>query len=81
MRELVCGLLGIALALLIARAVLSWFPALRDSAVGRALDRITEPVLAPVRRAIPPVRMGGGALDLSTLIVAVAIGMLRSIIC
>ncbi len=81
MRELVCGLLGVALAILIARAVVSWFPSVRDSAVGRTLDRITDPVLTPVRQAIPPIRMGGGALDLSTIIVALAIGMVRSLIC
>lgn len=81
MRALLCGLLGVALALLVARAVVSWFPSVRDSSVGRTLDRLTDPVLVPVRRAIPPIRMGGGALDLSTVIVAVAIGMVRSLIC
>ncbi len=34
---------------------------------------VTEPVLGPLRRAIPPVRMGMAALDLSPIIVFVAI--------
>jgi len=34
---------------------------------------LTEPVLGPLRRAIPPVRMGMAALDLSPIIVFVVI--------
>lgn len=47
----------------------SWFPLEPDSAAHRAwvfCRRITEPVLEPVRRVVPPV---GGALDLSPIIV------------
>jgi YggT family protein len=36
--------------------------------VVRALDRITEPVLRPIRRLLPPVRAGGMAIDLSLII-------------
>lgn len=81
MGDLLCLLLGVALLAIIARALLSWFPNARDSGFARIVDRVTDPVIVPVRRAVPPIRMGGGALDLSTLIVAVAIGMLRSIVC
>lgn len=34
---------------------------------------LTEPVLGPLRRAVPPVRMGVASLDLSPIIVFVAI--------
>ena len=47
----------------------SWFPLEPDSAAHRAwvfCRRMTEPVLEPVRRVVPPV---GGALDLSPIIV------------
>ena len=57
---------------LVARALLSWFPAEPGTGlygVVRALDRITEPVLRPVRRLLPPVRAGGMAIDLSIIIV------------
>jgi YggT family protein len=57
---------------LIVRALLSWFPAPPGSAlsqVNRALDRVTEPTLRPVRRILPPVRAGGMAIDLSILVV------------
>ena len=30
--------------------------------------QLTEPVLGPLRRIIPPVRLGGAAIDLSALI-------------
>lgn len=56
--------------------VLSWFPMAPDGA-GRQLfellRRITEPVLGPLRRAIPPV---GGVFDLSPLIVLLVLSIL-----
>jgi len=30
--------------------------------------RITEPVLAPIRRLVPPVQVGGGYVDLSPMV-------------
>ena len=35
----------------------------------RVLDAITEPVLRPVRRILPPVRVGGHGIDLSIIVV------------
>lgn len=57
---------------LIVRALLSWFPVRPGSAlvpVQRALAAVTEPVLRPIRRILPPVRAGGMAIDLSILLV------------
>ena len=34
---------------------------------------LTEPVLGPLRRALPPVRLGGMGLDLSPMIVLLGI--------
>ncbi|MDZ7734058.1 MAG: YggT family protein [Acidimicrobiia bacterium] len=42
---------------------------------------LTEPVLGPLRRALPPVRLGTVGLDLSPIIVFLGITILRSIIC
>ena len=42
------------------------------------LHRITEPVLAPVRRLLPPWKTGG--LDLSPLIVLIAIQFVERVI-
>ncbi len=59
---------------LIVRAILSWFPASPGSPLSRVmalLDAVTEPVLRPIRRVVPPVGVGGMAIDLSILIVIV----------
>jgi YggT family protein len=63
-----CILGNLYILILIARAVISWFPLRSDSpfvAVARFLNAVTEPVLAPVRRVIPP----AGMFDLSFLVV------------
>ena len=36
--------------------------------VARFLKQITEPVLAPIRRIVPPIQAGGGYLDLSPMV-------------
>ena len=36
--------------------------------VAKFLRQITEPVLAPIRRIVPPVQAGGGFLDLSPMV-------------
>jgi YggT family protein len=69
--------------LIFARVILSWFPP-----TGGVLDQIqnlvlsaTEWLMGPLRRVIPPVRLGAAALDLSPLIVLLGITVLRSILC
>jgi YggT family protein len=62
----------IYLLILLVRAVLSWFPYSQDSPlnpVRRVVFTLTEPVLAPFRRIIPPV----GMLDLSFLVAFIAV--------
>ncbi len=57
---------------LFARIILSWFPVAPGGAMASVLSglySVTEPVLGPIRRAIPPLRIGAMALDLSPLIV------------
>jgi YggT family protein len=69
---LLCTALQLYVLLIFLRIVLSWFPVTPDTAmasVAGALIAVTEPVLGPVRRALPPVRMGGMGLDLSPIIV------------
>lgn len=64
---------------LLGRIVLSWFPPSRGGvleSIRNILDRITEPVLGPIRRLLPPVRMGGMGLDLSPLIVFLGLEIL-----
>ena len=44
------------------------------------LSRIIEPILRPIRAVIPPVRVGGAALDLSPLILIVGLQLLAIIL-
>jgi YggT family protein len=68
---------------LFARIILSWFPLQPDGAGAQAfsiLYTVTEPVLGPVRRAIPPVRLGGMGLDVSVIIVVFGLQILLRLI-
>jgi len=83
-QTLVCRLLEAYLIIMFARIILSWFPIAPDSGMATAygfLYSITEPVLGPIRRVMPPMGMGGMGLDLSPLVVFFGITILRSIIC
>jgi len=44
------------------------------------LDRIIYPVLLPLRRVLPPLRLGGAMLDLSPIVLLIAIRVLQSIV-
>lgn len=41
---------------------------------------LTEPVLRPIRRLLPPLRVGATALDLSPIIVFVLIALLQRVV-
>jgi len=62
---------------LIAYVILSWVPRLPEPLVPFQLGvrRLVDPVLAPLRRVIPPLRLGGGALDLSILVLFFGISL------
>jgi YggT family protein len=73
-------LLTIFLVILVARAILSWFPVNPNSplaSINRILLDITEPIMAPIRRVIPP----AGMFDMSFLVVFIVLLVLRSILC
>ena len=69
---LLCTLAQLYMLALFVRIVLSWFPISPGGAMASIfsfLYTVTEPVLGPVRRMLPPVGMGGMGLDLSPIIV------------
>jgi YggT family protein len=71
LQRILTDIVWIYIVALVARALLSWFPSEPGTtlySIVRALDRITEPVLRPVRRLLPPVRAGGMAIDLSIIV-------------
>lgn len=73
--------LEVYVVVLIARALFSWFPIRPGgpmASVNSLLWRITEPVLAPVRRLIPPLQAGGTGFDVSFLLVVIALEVVAS---
>lgn len=80
MTELICLLLQAFVIIVFVRIVLSWFPATSDgllAQVQRLTFSLTEWAMAPLRRAIPAVRLGGAALDLSPMIILIGIFVLQ----
>lgn len=80
---IICNLISLYLILLFARIILSWFPVSPGGAMAQifsVLYTITEPVLGPIRRAIPPIGMGGMGFDLSPIIVIFGVQILKSVI-
>jgi YggT family protein len=78
-QEVLCYLLTAYLLVMFARMIFSWIPPTSGGlmTVQRVLADLTEPVLAPVRRVIPP----AGVLDLSFLVVVILLGILRNVVC
>jgi YggT family protein len=79
--RIVCILLTLYWFALFVRILMSWFPAPQSGAGRRFFEiiyDITEPVLRLVRGLLPPVRMGAMGLDLSPIIVFVALGILQA---
>lgn len=71
--EVIRYVVGIFLIVLFARVLLSYFPISPGTvmySLQRGVGTVTEPVLAPVRKVLPPVNFGGSAqLDLSPIVV------------
>lgn len=77
---IICAFLIVYMIVMGARAVLSWFPVRPGTAmasVNAVLRDVTEPVLAPVRRVIPPI----GMIDISFMVVFFVLYLLLQILC
>jgi len=61
--------------MLIIRAILSWFNQGYNPIV-MIMDQLTEPILAPVRRIIPPI----GGLDLSVMVVIIGMNFINMLL-
>ena len=73
-------LLQIFLIVLLAHVIFSWVPRPPEPLMPFVLGvrRVVEPVAAPIRRRIPPLRLGGIALDLSIILLFVIVRVLMS---
>lgn len=87
-RALIAWILDIYLFLLLARLVFDWIQMFaRDwrprgalLVVAEAIYSVTDPPLRAVRKVIPPLRLGGVALDLSFMVVLLVLWIVRAAI-
>ncbi len=73
LRELASLMLGYAFWAILVRVILSWVAPDPDNPVVRIVTQVTEPIMAPARKLLPP--MGG--LDLSPILVLLLLQFLR----
>jgi YggT family protein len=74
---MISGLIGLYTFVIFIRIILSWFPINPSGPLGqvtRVLFQVTEPVLGPARRMIPSI----GPIDISPIVVVVALGFVQS---
>ena len=88
MLSLVCSILRLVIWVIIAWIVLSYVVSFGrlgcDHPVRRLYEGLTkaiEPLMRPIRSVVPPVRIGGAALDLSPLILIIGLNVLIVFIC
>lgn len=71
--EVLCNILIVAI---VARALLSWFTNDPRNPLIAALDQVTEPILAPLRRVLP--RMG--MFDFTPLVAVIILVVIQSLV-
>jgi YggT family protein len=74
--ELVSQTIDIFVFVVFARVILSWLNPDPYNPVAGLLDSLTEPVMRPARRLLPPV----GGLDLSPVLVVIGLVLLRMLL-
>lgn len=74
-------LLGAYRLVLIAYVIIAWVPRMPEplQPVANGIRRVVDPVLAPLRRVIPPLRLGGVGLDLSILVLFFGVSILEAV--
>lgn len=74
----------IMLGFIIASILFSWFPGYPSSsfmqAIYDAVRAVVDPILGPIRSNIPPLRLGGFALDLSPIIALIGLWIARRLL-
>lgn len=68
--------LYVLIALIIARSLMTWFPVSPRNQFVQFLDRVTEPLLAPFRRLIPPI----GIFDVSSMVVIILLYIMIQVV-
>jgi YggT family protein len=71
--RLIATLIDLYSLVILVAVIMSWLPVNRRSLLWTTVRGLTEPVLAPIRRVLPP--MGG--LDLSPMVLLIGLQFLR----
>ena len=74
--QLLGAVLHIFAFVILARALLAWFPGARRSQLGVILFNVTEPILAPLRRILPTF----GMMDLSPLVAIIVLQVIARVL-
>jgi len=74
---LIANLLDIYSLLIIARAILSWIRIDQRNQFVRILGALTDPVLNPIQRVIPPI---GGTIDISPVVAYIAVQLIKTMV-
>jgi YggT family protein len=74
--SVIAALIDLYSLVVMLTVIMSWLPIGRRNPLAMLLYRLTEPVLEPIRRALPP--MGG--LDLSPMVLFIALLFLKRLI-
>lgn len=81
---IICFALLAYMVMIIVRIVLTYFPLDPDgimATIAGFLFVVTDPVLAPLRRVLPAIRIGSMALDISPIVVILGIQIVLGVIC
>ena len=73
---LLASLIDLYSLVVLAAVIMSWIPVDRQNPIATFVHGLTDPVLVPIRNAIPP--MGG--LDLSPMVLLIGLQMLKGLL-
>lgn len=59
------------------RAILSWFPNAQNNIFGVIIGQLTDPVLVPLRRVVPPI---GGMIDITPLVAIILLQVISTLV-
>lgn len=59
-----------------ARSILSWFPIDKNGPIFQVLAAVTDPILEPLRKVIPPI----GMIDISPMVAMLALFFLANVL-
>ena len=75
--ELLANVIGIYTFVLLIRILMSWIPNLDYyNPIVQMLIQVTDPVLEPARRLIPPI----GMIDISPIVVFIALSIIQDLL-